>query len=293
MAGRGPGSTCWVTLAARVSPRPDPRAPASAGSSGAGMTAAPPARAAAVARRRGEEEEKEEEEGSRRSSRERRDPGGRAGKLRAEDTVRRPGQALSEWSLPFAARSGGGPVGDLGDLLGLVNPPTSGTHPRRVGEEGGACVRSEVAPPAEGLGVRPGPRLSRCPLPAAVGSPAPANYCPAPGWGRRGGGGGCLAERDACLGGLSEGRVGWRAEGGGCWSELRSGVLALPVAEMKCPAGRKAGGQTVSLPPSTPTSVPDLRCPSPPRASGAVACPQPRERECVHPLDGGLACTWS
>lgn len=157
--------------------------------------------------------------------------------------MRRPGQALSEWSLPFAARSGGGPVRDLGDLLGLVNPLTSGTHPRRVGEEGGARVRSEVAPPAEGLGVRPGPRLSRCPLPAAVGSPAPANYCPAPGWGRRGGGGGCLAERDACLGGLSEGRVGWRAEGGGCWSELRSGVLALPVAEMKCPAGRKAGGQ--------------------------------------------------
>lgn len=78
MAGRGPGSTCWVTTAARVSPCPDPRAPASAGSSGAGMTAAPPARAAAVARRRGEEEEKEEEDGRRRSSRDRQDPGGRA-----------------------------------------------------------------------------------------------------------------------------------------------------------------------------------------------------------------------
>lgn len=78
---------------------PRPPGTGSAGSSGAGMTAAPPARAAAVARRREEEEEKEEEgkeeEEEQRSPRpRRREPlreGHRAppGTLSMEPTIRR------------------------------------------------------------------------------------------------------------------------------------------------------------------------------------------------------------
>lgn len=250
------------------------------------MTAAPPARAAAVARRRGEEEEKEEEDGRRRSSRDRQDPGGRAGEQRAEDTVRFPGQALSEWSLPFAARSGGGLAGDLGDLSGLASPPTAGTHPRGVEEEGGALMRPEVAPPSERLGVHPGPWLSHCPLPAAVGSPAPANYCPASGWGRRGGGGGCLAERGACKGGPLEGSVGWKAEGGGCWSELREWSSCFASCRGEVPSGEEERGWTVSLPPSTTTSEPALRSSSPawPVLPRLARSPESEsESECAQP----------
>lgn len=249
MAGRGPGSTCWVTPAARVSPRPDPRAPASAGSSGAGMTAAPPARAAAVARRRGEEEEKRgggrEEEEQPRSAKT--PAGGRAAR-RGHRALPGPGTLRVEPTIRGSLKRG--PCRGPRRPLRPREPPTSGTHPRGVEEEGGALMRPEVAPPSEGLGVHPGHWLSHCPLPAAVGSPAPANYCPAPGWGRRGGGGGCLAERGACKGGPLEGSVGWKAEGGGCWNELRSGVLVLLVAGLKCPAGRRDGGQQAChLPP--------------------------------------------
>lgn len=141
-------------------------------------------------------------------------------------------------------------------------------------------MRLEVAPPSEGLGVYLGPRLSHCPLPAAVGSPAPANYCPAPGWGRRGGGGGCLAERGACKGGPLEGSVGWKAEGGGCWSELGSGVLVLLVAGMKYPAGRRDGGQRACHLPPPPQSLTCALLPQP----GPVV-PRPArspESECAH-----------
>lgn len=189
MAGRGPGSTCWVTPAARVSLRPDPRAPASAGSSGAGMTAAPPARAAAVARRRWEEEEKRgggrEEEEQPRSAKT--PAGGRAAR-RGHRALPGPGTLRVEPTIRGSL--GRGPCRGPRRPLRPREPPTSGTHPRGVEEEGGALMRPEVAPSSEGLGVHPGHWLSHCPLPAAVGSPAPANYCPAPGWGRRGGGGG-------------------------------------------------------------------------------------------------------
>lgn len=168
-------------------------------------------------------------------------------------------------------------------------PPTSGTHPRGVQEEGGALMRPEVAPPSEGLRVHPGPWLSHCPLPAAMGSPAPANYCPAPGWGRRGGGGGCLVQREACKGGPLEGSVRWKAEGGGCWSELGNGVLVLLVAGVKCPAGSRDGGQRAChIPPPPPTLEPDLHSSSLAWASGAKACPQRREPVCTPRNEGYL-----
>lgn len=133
------------------SPAPRPPGTGSAGSSGAGMTAAPPAGAAAVARRRGgggggeEEKEEEKEEEEQRSPRPRRrarlGEGHRAppGTLSLEPTIRR------------ALRRGPGPGSQAHPQPPA--PPTSGTHPPgEAGAAGGGREWAEVEPPARGRG---------------------------------------------------------------------------------------------------------------------------------------------
>lgn len=105
------------------------------------MTAAPPAGAAAVARRRGEEEE---EKGEEKEEEEQRSPRPRRRERSEKDTARRP--ALFQWSLPFAARSGGGLGQGPQRTLGLFRPPLRGHTPLGAGATGGGPEWAKVAP---------------------------------------------------------------------------------------------------------------------------------------------------
>lgn len=159
------------------SPAPRPPGTGSAGSSGAGMTAAPPAGAAAVARRRGGGGGKRKRRRRRRRSSDRRDPGAERGS--GKDTARRP--VLFHWSLPFAARSGGGPAPGARRTLSLPRPPLRGhTPPGRRGRRAAAASgprwrpRREVGGACSTAGPRSPPR-------SGGAAPAPASRLPARG----------------------------------------------------------------------------------------------------------------
>lgn len=148
------------------SPAPRPPGTGSAGSSGAGMTAAPPAGAAAVARRRGEEEEKEEEK---EEEEEQRSPRPRCREPLGEGHRAPPGTLSMEPTIRRALWRGPGP--GAGAHPPPPAPPTSGTHPlggggggRRPGVGrggapgqgwGGACFKAGLRSPPWSGGAAP------------------------------------------------------------------------------------------------------------------------------------------
>lgn len=178
--GQAPPALPVGSPAARL-PEPRPPGTGSAGSSGAGMTAALPAGAAAE--RGGGLGRGEGGRRKRRRSRDRRDPGAESDS--EKDTARRP--ALFQWSLPFAARSGGGRDPGRGRCLGLPRPPPPGHTPSWGGCGGRWPSVGRGGAPGEAWGGACSQARFRSPPWSGGAAPALANsrLAPVQGLGRR------------------------------------------------------------------------------------------------------------
>lgn len=146
---------------------PRPPGTGSAGSSGAGMTAAPPARAAAVARRREEEEEKEEE--GKEEEEEQRLPRPRRREPLREGHRAPPGTLSMEPTIRRALGRGPGP--GAGVLPRPPAPPLREPPPRGRGRRAAADLGPRWRP-WPGVGA-PTPRLARVPSLERWGGPRP------------------------------------------------------------------------------------------------------------------------
>lgn len=267
------GSTCWVP------PRPGfPRAPApgtgSAGSFGAGMTAAPPARAAAGARRRGA-------------------GGGGAGAGG--------GAAIAETPAPRALGGHRAPPGTLGGAYhsararegawaGGPGSPSASRGPHfgdtppggARGDERRLRVGQRAAPVERWGGAcsKTGPRSPPC---GAVGRPPPWRTS-AP---RRAGAGQEVgAWTEGCLVKGPRGDRGWRSGGGA--SGASSGVEFLPCGFLEMRGGScsgELGWWPACLSPSS-RPPPHTHTPSPP---GFALRSSSSEERSVPPQGGPLA----